>query len=314
MAPVLFLKAGLVPGQVASSFASLSSASASTAPEDPIVSSPPPPEGWQPPPLDLEPSALPPLPPVNSRKLAHLARTHKSSGLDRMHGTHSDNYLAELGSNRRLEWEGDACLHWLVSLKLATLLENASSGDLTDIRSRITSNRTFSHLAWHYGLTQQSVIGTPQQGHVAANVGQKGAANAFEAYLGAVVEANVSNKRPERAVVDYLDKLITPKVFPQLAELRDELKLPLEPWKGEDQHKRRKLTTVFKMTDSLRGGSDGQSRSTPTKTHTWIESYAPADKWTCSLEIGGVVVGVGKGSNLVHARDAALEAYLEDKV
>ncbi|BGP29839.1 hypothetical protein JCM10296v2_001585 [Rhodotorula toruloides] len=181
------------------------------------VSAPDPPHDWGRPLFDLNPAALPDLPPIPDRALAELARTHKSSVTDLKKGTRSDNYFAELQSNGRLEWQGDAVLRYLISMKLLRMLEFATAGFLSEIRNRLVSNHTFSHIAWHYGL-QDTLKTNPDLENRAPAMEQKTLAGTFEAYLGAVVSAS-----GEDVLRDYVDKLLQPEVFPQLGALQRKL-------------------------------------------------------------------------------------------
>jgi dsRNA-specific ribonuclease len=86
-----------------------------------------------------------------------------------------------------------------------------------EIRNRLVSNRTFSHIAWHYGL-QDTLKTNPDLKNRAPAMEQKTLANTFEAYLGAVVSAS-----GEDVLRDYVDKLLQPEVFPQLGALQRKL-------------------------------------------------------------------------------------------
>ncbi|GAA6047516.1 hypothetical protein JCM3770_005785 [Rhodotorula araucariae] len=216
-----------------------------------------PPTNWDPPLVTLITAALPPLPPVPSPDTQRLAFTHKSSLIDHKDGTRSDNYLAELGSNGRLEWLVDSLLHWLVSRQLYRLFAHASSGFLTELRGRYVSNRLWSHISWHYGLPQKFVTEptTTRKGRLAVSLEQKTAANVFEAYLGAVIEAAGDAETGSRIVEDYIGNLFTPAVFPDLSLLITELSTAPVRITGEKEDKRRWLQT------SLAASSGAKSHS-----------------------------------------------------
>ncbi len=82
-----------------------------------------------------------------------------------------------------------------------------------DLRSRLTSNRTLSHISWRYGLAKNLIF--KQSGcqlKSAREDEQRLAANAIEAYCGSVVEPD---RGDESAVAKWLEeKLLVPQVFP----------------------------------------------------------------------------------------------------
>ncbi|GAA6030708.1 hypothetical protein JCM8097_006282 [Rhodosporidiobolus ruineniae] len=273
----------------------------------------PPPSHWQSALITLDPHSLPPLPPILSSTQANLARTHKSSQIDRAHGSASDNYLAELASNERLEWHGDALVRWLISDKLFKMLPYATSGFLTTIRDRLVSNRTFSHLSWHYGIVQ-SLITAPQPEtgrRIAPSEEQKTAANAFEAYLGAVLASHTNPPDGIRALDTFLCSLLKPAVIPPLAALVEEFSHTPKEVVGEQRCRKRKLESV------LGDAADSNFRARPSRTsatmstHSWEENYQGGAGWKAAMQIKGEVVAVGMGAKLLDARDAALAAYLE---
>ncbi|BGP21273.1 hypothetical protein JCM10295v2_000144 [Rhodotorula toruloides] len=109
------------------------------------------------------------------------------------------------------------------------------------IRHRLVSNRTLLYLAWHYGLVKR-LITTPsncQSGRDAVSTQQKTAANAFEAYLGAVVESLADS------VHQFIALLLQPDVFPPLRDLIDELNRPPEIIEGDEKHKKHQLQTIL---------------------------------------------------------------------
>ncbi|GAA5885399.1 hypothetical protein JCM6882_009602 [Rhodosporidiobolus microsporus] len=278
------------------------------------ASSSPPPTTWQPPLIPLVPSSLPPLPPILSSVQATLARTHKSLATTRYGGTKSDNLLAELDSNGRLEWYGDGILRWLITRKLYEMLPYATSGYLTTIRDRLTSNRTFSHIAWHYGLPQNLLVASTSSPTSPSPTSQeqKTAANAFEAYIGAVLASHESVEEGIKALGAYLDKFLQPSVFPPLESLIAELTCKPDVLHGEEKGQRRKLETILGETnDAVQGGPDNCRRvSATTATHSWIDTYGGGRNWTSEFCIAGKVVGVGRGTKIADARDAALAQYL----
>ena len=86
---------------------------------------------------------------------------------------------------------------------------------------RLTSNRTFSHLAWHYGLLDTLIMRPNQLGpRSTAEEEQRTAANAFEAHVGGVIEAHHGDTQP---VSDYLRQLLQPSVFPAFVHIKQAL-------------------------------------------------------------------------------------------
>ena len=87
---------------------------------------------------------------------------------------------------------------------------------------RLTSNRTFSHLAWHYGLLDTLIMRPNQLGpRSTAEEEQRTAANAFEAHVDGLIEAHHGDTRP---VYDYLRELLQPSVFPAFVHIQQALK------------------------------------------------------------------------------------------
>ncbi|GEM12234.1 hypothetical protein Rt10032_c19g6251 [Rhodotorula toruloides] len=125
--------------------------------------------------------------------------------------------------------------------------ETWQEGEGEQIRHRLVSNRTLLYLAWHYGLVKR-LITTPsncQSGRDAVSTQQKTAANAFEAYLGAVVESLADSGEGARAVHQFIALLLQPDVFPPLRDLIDELNRPPEIIEGDEKHKKHQLQTIL---------------------------------------------------------------------
>ncbi|GAA5976725.1 hypothetical protein JCM11641_005674 [Rhodosporidiobolus odoratus] len=222
----------------------------------------PPPGHWEPPLLDLVPTALPPLPPIDVPALEQLARMYKSSNLI-TNGIKSDDHIAVAE-----QWPSRVAVQCL-----SPLLPAPSSSK----RPSISAN-------------------------------QKTAANAFEAYLGAVMESTPGDM-PEQAVIGLIDKLVSPTMFPPLAELIEELSQPVEVVIGENKHKRRKLETALPLHDPPNGGEIDKrvgSTTATSGTHAWTVAFISGQQWTSSLIRNGEVVAVGTAPKVMQARDAAL--------
>jgi hypothetical protein len=91
----------------------------------------PPPAYWEPPILAFRSDRLPALPAVDDPGLLEWALRHKSAFPDANDDDPHVREAADLRSNRRLEWEGDTVLSWLVSFELARQFPNATAGDLS---------------------------------------------------------------------------------------------------------------------------------------------------------------------------------------
>ncbi|POY76658.1 hypothetical protein BMF94_0250 [Rhodotorula taiwanensis] len=267
-----------------------------------------PPASWRPPSLPFVPAALPPLPPIPDATIAVRARTHKGS-VTQADGNKRDSRHAELASNEILEWKGDAALHWLISTHLSAVLPTATSGELSDLRSRLTSNRTFSHLAWHYGLTSALFTRKNQlSDNSTAEEQQRTAANALEAHIGGLIDAHQGDVRP---VSDYLRQLLLPAVFPAFLHIKRSLENASNPDASGPPNKRPRLETGDAVLDAENRTSSGRRAVTRFRHHQWIDEFTENRRWTATLEIGGQVVGVGAAGKIAAARDVALEAYLD---
>ncbi|GAA6051763.1 Proteophosphoglycan 5 [Rhodotorula toruloides] len=279
----------------------------------------PPPDTWKPPPLDLNLDSLPPLPPIPDSRLERLAFTHKSLVLAGSERT-NDSYTAELESNGRLEFFGDSLLHWLVTARLYQFLGFASSHFLTEIRKRLISNSTFSHIAWQYDMDKRLQFRKPKRGRTHVGLEQKSIANAFEAYLGAVQESSTSPFAPAKPLVDYITALVSPEVFPILAELNVELNRPPSSLNCEG-HKRRRLNYSFPVmssliaTDGMNTGRDENGnlakagRRDIHPTHAWDIERTHEGEWQVALTRGGVGPFYGQAAKIENAKDMALVEF-----
>lgn len=106
---------------------------------------------------------------------------------------------------------------------------------------RLTSNRTFAHLAWHYGLLNTLIT---RKNHLnertTAEEEQRTAANAFEAHVGGLIEAHHGDTRP---VSDYLRDLLQPSVFPAFAHIKRTLEASSSSDNPAPRNKRPRLET-----------------------------------------------------------------------
>lgn len=91
----------------------------------------PSPPNWQPPLFTFRPDRLPSLPAIADPLLHEQALRHISAIPEMDHQDPLIREGADLRSNRRLEWEGDSALSWLVSRELARQFPTATSGDLS---------------------------------------------------------------------------------------------------------------------------------------------------------------------------------------
>ncbi|GAA6009183.1 hypothetical protein JCM10207_004297 [Rhodosporidiobolus poonsookiae] len=257
---------------------------------------------WKTPLLSFRPEALPPLPDISDSKLATLARTHKTSVLDYATRTQLDDHAAELISNERVEWVGDGILHGLMTQRLAALMPVATSGFL--------SHRTLSHLAVAYDLPKQLIVGPSKLTRRDPSGEQKTAAYCFEAHLGAVFQNNQA-KGGFETLKEYISRLVTPTVFPELGELIDEMSRPASASVvGEKPTKKRRIETPHEVTDAQRGGPDGQrTRFDRYVAHEWEDSFLPERKWRSTLRVQGNVLAMEEGTKVATAREAALDVH-----
>ncbi|GAA6008379.1 hypothetical protein JCM10207_000106 [Rhodosporidiobolus poonsookiae] len=270
-----------------------------TSASDSLPSTAPPPAEWDPPLLAFSPAALPPLPPILSPRLEHLARQNGSAPASRQPGQ-------AIGSNAELEWVGDAVLGMLASAQLRKLFPESSSGMLAKIRQRFLANRTLAHLTWAYTLPQQLSI--LQGSRADALRQQRTAANSFEAYLGAVFESQPDNLS---VLYFFCGALLSPAVFPPLAELNFLLHDNGESVELDPTSQKLKLEAALgPTTDARAGGPGGPARVTKHATHSWEDKFGGGASWTSTLTVHDRVVASGQASKIVDARDNALAAYL----
>ncbi|BGP31160.1 hypothetical protein JCM10296v2_002924 [Rhodotorula toruloides] len=228
----------------------------------------------------------------------------ENSVTDLKKGTRSDNYLATLQSNGRLEWQGDAVLRYLISKKLLKMLEFATAGFLSVRDPQPTRLEPhFLAIACHYGL-QDTLKTNPNLKNRAPAMEQKTLANTFEAYLGAVVSAS-----GEDVLADYVDKLLRPEVFRQLGALQEKLNEPLSRWEGEDRHKKRRLDMLVPEMDDLLGDAQGRHSRTNSIAHSWEDVWTQPTGWISTL-VGPEGTAVGQAPNKMKSRDEAVGAYL----
>ncbi|GAA5983526.1 hypothetical protein JCM10908_000319 [Rhodotorula pacifica] len=185
----------------------------------------PPPLEWHEPFLTFRLANLPPLPTICDPSAAAAATRHRTALARQSNGvaTPREREEAELGANNRLEWAGDALLHWLVSAELLDRFPSATQGDLSILRQRIVSNRTLSHLAWQYGLGQhlQAHRGLSQGRLVVTH--QKLLADAIEAHVAAAAQP-LSSFESYQAVRTFVRQLLSPECAVGLEEAAADLR------------------------------------------------------------------------------------------
>ncbi|GAA5961745.1 hypothetical protein JCM8115_004755 [Rhodotorula mucilaginosa] len=268
---------------------------------------PPPPASWAPPSVDFVCSALPSLPPIQDPELARQARTMKSSlSLDADGTEKRELRAAELGSNERLEWRGDVALHFYISDRLQAVVPRATVGELSDLRGRLTSNRTFSHLSWHYGIPRELIFSQRDSNcRSSREEDQRIAANAFEAHWGALFASGDAS-----LMLDWLDQFLKPTVIPALDHIEKTIDTEYDGTSGVPQ-KRPRLETGDPVRDAEHRTSSGRRTVTERSNHKWIDEFKPGQRWCSTLEIGGQVVGMGTGNKIISAREVALEQWIE---
>lgn len=105
---------------------------------------------------------------------------------------------------------------------------------------RLTSNRTFAHLSWHYGLPGRIVKRQDVNERTSVDLQQRLAADLFEAHLGAVIKGHKGDLRP---VSDFLHSLLLPAVFPAFQQIKSTLETPLKAGDRILPKKRLRLNT-----------------------------------------------------------------------
>ncbi|KWU44346.1 hypothetical protein RHOSPDRAFT_34136 [Rhodotorula sp. JG-1b] len=172
---------------------------------------------------------------------------------------------------------------------------------MRDLRSRLTSNRTLSHISWRYGLAKNLIF--KQSGcklKSAREDEQRLAANAIEAYCGSVVEAD---RGDESAVAQWLERLLVPQVFPAFERI-------MKSMQGVPDTRPR-LDTGDPVRDAEHRTSSGRRAISERRHHKWTDEFIQGQRWTAALEVRGQVAGVGTASKIAAAREIALDEYLE---
>ncbi|BGO97063.1 putative ribonuclease III [Rhodotorula toruloides ATCC 204091] len=261
----------------------------------------PSPPNWQPPLFTFRPDRLPSLPAIADSLLHEQALRHISA-IPEMH--HQDPLIregADWRSNRRLEWEGDSALSWLVSRELARQFPTATSGDLSSLRQGVVSNRTLSHLAWTYGfggmLKHKTNLGPDRP----AIVHQKIMADAFEAYLGAASTVRAS-QGTLRDLETFIQRMLDPACVEGLVEAAASLRAHrLQPDNPVPlvQQPRRSLQRDTLPASSLRDGTD----------IGWVENSL-GGRWSATLSVAGRPIVTVEAPKRLEAQQRAVNIVL----
>jgi hypothetical protein len=107
-----------------------------------------------------------------------------------------------------------------------------------DLRGRLTSNRTFSHLSWHYGIPRELIFSQRDSDRRSSREeDQRIAANAFEAHWGALFASGDAS-----LMLDWLDQFLKPIVIPALDHIEKTIDTEYDGTSGVPQ-KRPRLET-----------------------------------------------------------------------
>ncbi|GAA5912221.1 hypothetical protein JCM6882_005199 [Rhodosporidiobolus microsporus] len=267
------------------------------------------PSHWPPPLLLINPTALLPLPLPADPKLAQQARMHKSRLVDPAR----DKVETELNSNQRLEWVGDAALHYLVSEALQRLLPRATSGDLSRLRQYLTSNSVFGHLGLLYGLSKTLYTGTAGVKSRPWERELKIVADAFEASICAGLRSDKGDKGElvdVEAGYTFVRALVSPDFFPELELVKKFLDSRTSFLHPETGSSMQRLEDVIEGTVRL-SPPDVPPLTLHNDVHTWHDVLLPRKGWTSTLYLGSTAPAVGHGRNKPSAREDALAKYFK---
>ncbi|GAA5821602.1 hypothetical protein JCM3770_005311 [Rhodotorula araucariae] len=252
------------------------------------------PPDWAPPLVSFDVAALPPLPQITDAALRTTATTHKSVYLGGEPWDSCAHRAAEKGSNRRLEWIRDACLHWLVSWALQKNYPTAVSGALTVAREKVIANATLSHISLAYGLPDALRTGSRGSSSSSVYLGQKIAADALEAHIGAVLAESVAAKSLDPlccpVLLDWAEALVTSDVFATLDDVVD-----------------RANKTFFAQNVPAKRPI---SATTTEETWRYDDKHRGPEGWTSTMWLNGHKVAVGAGRKKFEARVAAYASMI----
>ncbi|MBN1757851.1 MAG: ribonuclease III [Chitinispirillaceae bacterium] len=207
--------------------------------------------------------------------------------------THKSAVAAEdtmgLYSNERLEFLGDAVLNCLVTEYLYLRHPGKSEGQLSKIKSLVVSRKILGEIAQSMHLGDYLIFGPSEEKSGGRNR-LSTMSNAFEAVLGAVyLDAGLQDVK----------KLLGRFLFGRIPEfLRDE----------------RHMNYKSKILELSQRDGFGIPH------YTTVEAVGPdhAKTFTVQIDIGGVALGRGTGSNKKiaqqHAAQQALEKYDKDTI
>jgi ribonuclease-3 len=217
----------------------------------------------------------------------------RSLGLLKQSLTHKSAVAADdtmgLFSNERLEFLGDAVLNCLVTEYLYLRYPGKSEGQLSKIKSLVVSRKILGEVAQAMNLGSFLIFGLSEEKSGGRNR-LSTMSNAFEAVLGAVF---LDGGLPEAK------KVLSMFLFGRITEfLQDE----------------RHVNYKSKILELSQHDGFGIPH------YTTVEASGPdhAKLFTVQIEIGGVVLGKGTGSNKKlaqqHAAQQAIEHYSKETI
>lgn len=109
-----------------------------------------------------------------------------------------------------------------------------------DLRGRLTSNRTFSHLSWHYGIPRELIFSQRDSSRRSSREeDQRIAANAFEPHWGGLL---ASGDGHGSLMTQWLEQFRKPTVIPALDHIEKTIATEYDSASGVPQ-KRPRLET-----------------------------------------------------------------------
>ncbi|GAA5901786.1 ribonuclease III domain-containing protein [Sporobolomyces salmoneus] len=261
---------------------------------------------WNDPLLSFDKDKLPPLLEIPTPSLARQAVRHPSYRLEiDLGGSDSDGsgsgdsswsqqheevwnrYAHECQSYEVLETIGDAILYSSITQILCCKFPAMTSGPLSDIRKRLLSNDTLSHLSLAYGLPQRLLHNIGDQ----TASGQKLAADLFEAHVGGLSKDATMNPTH---VHEWLEQVYSFEVWPTLERTATEMeqrKMELEltrlarkpaPSIGEDRGSQWTCPRC-----------DVRVTSVPHHFDAIYDTFDPKKGWHCSIYQDGLFRSCG---------------------
>ncbi|GAA6004664.1 uncharacterized protein JCM10292_005709 [Rhodotorula paludigena] len=246
-----------------------------------------PPSEWTPSLLSFNAAALPALPDITDSALRAKAATHKSALPSVTSRSSFAHRVAETKSNRRLEWVGDACLHWILSWAIQKNYPKAVSGALSLAREKVTANATLSYISLAYALPEALRATSDPLSDYPVHLRQKIAADALEAHVGAVLEEALDPLRCS-VLLKWAEAFATSTVFPEL-----------------DNLVRQSNEKSFQVAPQSVPAKRGPEPATSEEVWRFDDEHRGKDGWTSTVWFNGRRIASGAGRKKSEAREAA---------